>query len=90
MNTLKFGTVMAFVCMAGAASAGDGIVEQCYAKTYVGAKYDVTQHKVRGEFKQYVDHGNGKVELVRHPAWYVEKRTKVRDDRYVLSPVPCH
>ena len=73
----------------GTSAAADGIVERCYLKVYEPAEYAVTHRRVRDESHVYVDHGS-RVDLVRHPAWYVEQYRQTRADRYVLKPVDCN
>ena len=83
------GVVAAFAAPQ-AANAG-GIVESCYQKSYVGAKYAYGKRLIRGQYRTWtnLDNGPGFVTRVRHPAVYVRTARKVADDHYILVPVAC-
>lgn len=88
MKSIFAAALVAATAIGGVASA-DGIVERCFVKEYEPAQFSASQHQIRDESTVYVDRGDGRVDLVRHPAWYVERLTQTRDDRWVLRPTTC-
>ena len=89
---LYTGTVfgIAMLALSGTASAG-GIVEACYNKSYVDAKYVYGRSLIKNESRQWtnLDNGPGLVTRVRHPSVYVQTSRKVANDHYILVPVAC-
>lgn len=72
-------------------SQDDRGVISCYQATYYEAKYrvDPKGYRVSGAKKRYSNDGS-LYRLSRHPAVYIEKRTRVKEDYVSLRKVPCN
>lgn len=88
MKKTLFSAAIAAVAFAAPAMAWEGQTVACYGKHLEPAKYTYTKHMIKGEKKQY-EHRNGRIELVKYPAVYKQKATKVSDAHYVMVQVPC-
>jgi len=80
----------ALLGMSSFAQAG-GIVEACFDKQYVEAKYKYGSTLLKKESRNWtnLDNGPGLVTRVRHPAVRIQTAKKVADDHYILVPVKC-